>query len=192
VGTVGLLLFVEFVDEIVFGPREAAWPAIRDDLNLSYAEIGLLLGLPGVFADLLEMPIYLLGDTWRRRSLLLGGAVAFTVAILATAFASSFWLLLFAFTLFGVASGAFVNLSQSALVDLDRARAEQNMARWTLAGSVGVVAGTLAVSATVEIEGSWRLLFLGIGVLVAGGLTAAIRVPIGHVPPTRWKTWAAW
>ena len=39
-----ILLVIEFLDEFVFGAREAAWPLIRDDLGLTYAQIGLLLG----------------------------------------------------------------------------------------------------------------------------------------------------
>jgi MFS transporter, FSR family, fosmidomycin resistance protein len=40
------LLAVEVLDELVFGAREAAWPLIRRDLDLSYAEVGLLILLP--------------------------------------------------------------------------------------------------------------------------------------------------
>jgi FSR family fosmidomycin resistance protein-like MFS transporter len=127
------------------------------------------------------MPIYLLGDTWRRRRLLLAGGVAFVAALVAIAASNGFWLLLAGFTLFGVASGAFVNLAQADLVDHAPARAEQNMARWTFAGSAGVLAGTLAVGATVHVEGSWRWLFGLVAILAATVLFTAFRVPIGRV-----------
>jgi FSR family fosmidomycin resistance protein-like MFS transporter len=45
------LLAIEFLDEFVFGAREAAWPLIRDDLGLTYAQIGLLLTIPAVIAS---------------------------------------------------------------------------------------------------------------------------------------------
>lgn len=35
-----VLLVIEFLDELVFGVGEAAWPLIRADLGLSYAQIG--------------------------------------------------------------------------------------------------------------------------------------------------------
>lgn len=53
---VPLLRFVEPLDEAVFGARAAARPAVRDDLGLSYAEIGPLLGFPMVPANFVEMP----------------------------------------------------------------------------------------------------------------------------------------
>ena len=73
------LLAIEFLDEFVFGAREAAWPLIRDDLALTYVQIGLLLGIPGVIASLIEPWLGILGDVWRRRVLVLGGGVVFTV-----------------------------------------------------------------------------------------------------------------
>ena len=48
------LLVIEFFDEFAFGVREAAWPLIRTDLGLSYAQIGLLLGVPGVVSGVVE------------------------------------------------------------------------------------------------------------------------------------------
>ncbi len=79
------LLAIEFLDEAasshvrsgVFGAREAAWPLIRTDLGLSYAQVGLLLGLPSVVSSLVEPFLGILGDIWRRRVLILGGGVVF-------------------------------------------------------------------------------------------------------------------
>lgn len=41
-----VLLVIEFLDEFIYGAREAAWPLVRSDLALTYAQIGVLLGLP--------------------------------------------------------------------------------------------------------------------------------------------------
>lgn len=56
------LLAIEFLDEFVFGAQETAWPLIRTDLGLSYAQVGMLLGLPGVVGNLVEPVIGILGD----------------------------------------------------------------------------------------------------------------------------------
>ena len=66
------LLAIEFLDEFVFGAREAAWPLIRNDLGLTYAQVGILLGVPSVVASLIEPWLGILGDVWRRRVLVLG------------------------------------------------------------------------------------------------------------------------
>jgi FSR family fosmidomycin resistance protein-like MFS transporter len=165
-----VLLLIEFLDEFVYGAREAAWPMIRTDLGLTYAQIGMLLGVPGIVSSIVEPFLGILGDAWKRRVLILGGGVVFSLALLLTGLSQSFPLLLLSFILFYPASGAFVSLSQASLMDVDPARHEHNMARWTFAGSLGVVAGPLALGAAVALgiggrASPWRALFVGFAVL---------------------------
>ncbi len=160
------LLAIEFLDEFVFGAREAAWPLIRTDLSLSYAQVGLLLGLPSLVGSLVEPFLGVLGDIWRRRVLILGGGVVFALALLLAALSQDFPVLLISSIIFYPASGAFVSLSQATLMDTDPACHEQNMARWTFAGSLGVVAGPIALGAAAMLGLGWRGLFL-----VFAGLT---------------------
>jgi MFS transporter, FSR family, fosmidomycin resistance protein len=102
------------------------------------------------------------------------GGVAFAGALVLAAAAQGFVLLLVAFCILFPASGAFVSLSQATLMDVDPEGRERNMARWTLAGSVGVVAGPLLVSGSVALGGGWREPVAGLA-LVALALTVAAR-----------------
>ena len=164
-----ILLLIEFLDEFVFGAREAAWPLIRDDLGLTYAQIGLFLTVPALVANVIEPFLAILGDVWRRRVIVLGGGLAFTLALALTAASQTPAVLLLAFILLYPASGAFVSLSQATLMDLDEPRREHNMARWTLAGSVGVVLGPLALGLGLMLGVGWR------GVMAAmAGLSFAL------------------
>jgi len=169
------LLAIEFLDEFVFGAREAAWPLIRTDLGLSYAQVGLLLGLPSLVSSLVEPFLGILGDIWRRRLLILGGGVVFALALLLTALSQNFPILLISFIIFYPSSGAFVSLSQATLRDTDSARHEQNMARWTFAGSLGVVAGPIALGAAALLNLGWRGLFLAFAGLTLIPLAMAYR-----------------
>ena len=106
------LLAIEFLDEFIFGAQEAAWPLMRTDLGLSYVQIGLLLGLPGVVSSLVEPFLGILGDVWKRNVLILGGGLVFALALLLAALSQSFPVLLTSFILFYPASCALVSLSQ--------------------------------------------------------------------------------
>ncbi|HCE17777.1 MAG TPA: MFS transporter [Anaerolinea thermolimosa] len=159
-GVILLFLFIEFLDELVYGGREAAWPLIRDDLGLSYSQIGLAISLPYLAGMLIEPFLGVLGDVWRRRVLILGGGVAFTLALFWLSQGQEYFSFLLASCLLGPASGAFVSLSQASLMDVQPHRHEQNMARWTFAGSVGVTAGPLALGAAIALGLGWRGLFL--------------------------------
>jgi MFS transporter, FSR family, fosmidomycin resistance protein len=154
-----VLLLIEFLDEFLFGAVGASWPLIRTDLALNYLQIGLLLTLPEILANFIEPAIGILGDVWKRRILILGGGISFGLACLLTAISHSFWPLMISFILFYPSSGAFVSLSQATLMDTEPTRHDHNMARWTFAGSLGVVVGPLALGAALWIGQSWRILF---------------------------------
>src|SRR3712207_3433602 len=122
------LLCVEFLDELVFGVREAAWPLVRDDLRLSYTQVGLILSVPPVVGHFVEPALGILGDVWRRRALVLAGGVVFAAGTLLVGLSTGFGLLLAASVISNPASGAFVGLSQATLMDAEPGRREQNMA----------------------------------------------------------------
>lgn len=180
---VAVLLAVEFLDELVFGVREAAWPLIRDDLALSYTQIGLLLGLPNLLSAIVEPVLGVLADTWKRWVLVVGGGLCFALAAFLTGLSPNFTLLLLSFLLFYPASGALVSLSQATLMDLDPARHEQLMARWTLAGSVGVVGGPLLLGAAALFGVTWRGVFLGLGAVTLLVVFLVWRQPRLRTPP---------
>jgi len=126
---------------------------------LTYTQIGILLSVPSIFGNLVEPAIGILGDVWKRRVLVLIGGVGFGLACLLTGLSHSFWPLLISLMLFNPSSGAFVTLSQATLMDTDPSRHDHNMARWTFAGSLGVVAGPLALGAALWLGATWRVLF---------------------------------
>lgn len=176
---IAVLLLIEFLDEFIFGSREAAWPLIRDDLGLSYVQVGVLLSVPLLVGNLVEPLIGVLGDVWRRKALILGGATVFALALVLTAASQTFALILVAFILLSPASGAFVGLSQATLMDADPARHQQNMARWTFSGSLGVVLGALALEAAVSTGVGWRALFIGSAAATVVIAISARGLPLG-------------
>ena len=166
----GLLaaLAVEFADELVDGTKSAAIPLIKHDLALTYFEVGLLTAVPLLLGSLIELPVGVLSGTGRRRRrFVLTGGLVFIASVLAAGLAGSFPVLLAALVIFFPASGAFVSLTQSALMDAYPDRRAQHMARWTLAGAVGSVAGPVLVAAVVAAGGSWRVAFVLVAVAAA-------------------------
>ncbi len=136
--------------------------------------------MPSLVALVIEPALGIASVTWRRRVLVLGGGLGFALALGLAASAPSFWLLLVAFSLLYPASGAFVSLSQAALMDLEPARREHNMARWTFAGGVGVVLGPLALAGFALLGLGWRELCAG---LALGAL--ALVLLLRRFPETR-------
>jgi FSR family fosmidomycin resistance protein-like MFS transporter len=171
------MLLVEFLDEVLDGVGGAAWPLIRNDLRLTYTQIGVLLSVPTVVGTLVEPAFGILADVWKRRVLVLSGGVLFACAVLLMGLSYSFVALLLAFVVFNPSSGAFVGLSQAALMDDAPERREQNMVRWTLFGSIGNVAGPLFVGAAVALELGWRGLFIALSAFSLLTLALVWRFP---------------
>lgn len=170
------LLAIEFLDELIFGAREAAWPLVRDDLKLSYFQIGLLLSIPGIISSSIEPFIGILADLGKRKVLILTGGVIFAASLVITSLSTGFVVLLLSFILFYPASGAFVSLSQTALMDANPSRREKNMARWTFVGSLGVVCGPIFLGLTNILGLGWRGAFLGSAVITVPLIVFAQRL----------------
>ncbi|MGF1981518.1 MAG: MFS transporter, partial [Nostoc sp. CmiSLP01] len=153
------------LDEIVDGVMGAAYPLIRDELELDYVQVGLLLTIPNTVSSVIEPIFGVLGDFGTRRLLILGGGIGFAAALVLIALSHQFWSLLVALVLFYPASGAFVNLSQATLMDLQPHRHEANMARWALAGSMGNAMAPLVLAGALTLNQSWRNVFLSLAAL---------------------------
>ena len=163
-----IFLLIEFFDELHYGVQGAVLPAIRADLGLSYAQIGLLLGIPALTGALIEPALMLLGDTGLRKRLVAGGGLAVAAVVLLIATSASFPAILFAFILGYPASGAFVTLAQATLMDLNPGREAQSMARWTVFGSVANLAGPLLAAGGFALAWGWRWIYFGLAALALG------------------------
>ena len=172
------LLFIEFIDEFFFGALEAAWPLIRDDLSLTYLQIGLLLSAPRVWGSVVGVAIGVLGDVWKRRAIIIGGGVLFVASLLIIYGSVSFATLMIGLLIFNPSSGAFVSLSQATLMDRDTSRYEHNMARWTFAGALGVALGALSLGGAIKLGMGWRELTMATAILAALALAVASKLPL--------------
>jgi MFS transporter, FSR family, fosmidomycin resistance protein len=137
--------------------------------------VALALALPAVVALLIEPLVGVLAERGLRRPVLLAGGVAFAASAVAMAAVTSYAALLAVQVVAWVASGAFVGLAQTALMDAAPAARERNMARWTLAGSVGVVCAPLCVALAVSFGLGWRAVFAALGVATAFVLVPCAR-----------------
>jgi FSR family fosmidomycin resistance protein-like MFS transporter len=135
--------------------------------------------VPLLAGGALELPLTLLyGQGRRRRLAVLGGGLVFILSLLAVAASRSFVVLLAAFTVFFLASGAFVSLTQAELMDTSPDRQAQLMARWDVAGMTGAVAGPLLLVAVLASGGSWRAAYLVLaGVATLAWLGTCLRKP---------------
>jgi MFS transporter, FSR family, fosmidomycin resistance protein len=95
-------------------------------------------------------------DAGHRRPIVLIGGVVFAIGMAAFALAWGYPALLVGALVMAPASGAFVSLSQATLMDLDPTGHERGMARWVVAGSIGVLIGPLTIAGAASLGLGWR------------------------------------
>ncbi len=175
-----LFLIIVFYDELSYAIGGAALPSLRADLALSYAQVGLLLGLPHAVNTFTKPVLMLLGDTPLRKGLMVAGGIALALAAFLIASAGSFPAILAGFILVLLSSGAFVSLSQATLMDMSTGRETQMMARWSVAGSLGNLIGPLLLAGGFAMGMGWRWAYLA---LALGGLGLAFSLLSRSLPP---------
>jgi FSR family fosmidomycin resistance protein-like MFS transporter len=114
------------------------------------------------------------GDGRVRHRLVLAGGAVVMASLAAVAAARSATVLLIAFVAFFPGSGAFVSLTQAALVDQAAGRQQQRMAAWNLAGSAGAVLGPLLLAGVLAAGGNWRWAYLILAAAAGASLAVAV------------------
>jgi len=141
----------------------------------------LLISVPLLVGSLIELPLGLVaGQGKTRHRLVLAGGAVVAGSLAAVAAAHSLTVLTIAFIAFFPASGAFVSLTQAALMDAAPTRHQQRMAAWNLAGSAGAVGGPLLLAGVLAAGGDWRTAYL----LLAAAAAAALAVAF-FISPSR-------
>ena len=177
------LLAAGFADETVaFLPFGALEP-LRRDLDLSYTRAAVLLGLyPGI--GLVGGVFGVLADRHSRRIIAAGGALGYAAGLLLFAAGTGFWTLVAAIALMGFAGDAMVRATDVALVDVAGDRIELAVARATLLGSIGDLAGPALLAACLATGLGWRAAFVvaGLGMAGYGLLLASQPLPAPRRP----------
>jgi MFS family permease len=161
------LLLAGFVDETVaFLPFGALEP-LRRDLDLSYAQGAALLALyPGI--GVAGGVFGVLADRHSRRLIAAGGALGYAAGLLLFAAGTNFPMLAAAIALMGFAGDAMVRATDVALVDVAGDRIELAVARATLLGTVGDLAGPALLAVCLATGLGWRAAFVAAGLGMAG------------------------
>jgi MFS transporter, Spinster family, sphingosine-1-phosphate transporter len=185
-----LINFVNFADRLVLPPL---FPLLRDQFNLTSAQLGSLQTLLQVVLALATIPFGLMSDRMSRKRIIAAGVVFWSLATFLTGMAPTFAMLLVARALVGVGEAAYAPAAQSMISETfpggARARAQAVFAAgMLLGGTAGQAAGGLLGQSL-----GWRPAFFAIGIpgLILAMLALRLEdpprgprlepVPLGHL-----------
>lgn len=166
-------MFVDFLDELGAGLTPVSAADIRDELGLAYggAALALLVG-PLLFSLVIEGPLLLLSDRWRRDRMAALAMLAMGLCMLLAACAGSAWALALAIGGWATASGVACGVSQGALMDAYPDERERWMTRWTAMGALGDSVAPALVFGCAALGFGWR------GALVAAAILHLVHAPL--------------
>ena len=189
------------VDRIVIG---LLVKPIKEDLNLSDTEIGIIQGLAfALFYSLFTLPIGFLVDRWSRKTVVWGGSLIWSCGTIAGGLSNSFWSLFASRVVMGAGEATITPGSSSLIADYfppkDRPRAYGVFA---MGGSIGIgiayLLGGVAIGFADTVRSwmpsllggfaDWHIVFFIVGVpgvLLAILMALTIREPErrgGYVP----------
>jgi MFS family permease len=180
-GVLAAVLAVRLVDEANAFLLPGTFEPLRDDLDLTYAQVsGAFVAIAvGAVAG---SGLTVLADYRSRRAIAAGGALGFAASLLLIAVADGLAALLVGSFLVGIASTAMVDAAEIALADLAGDRLERHLTTQNLLGAAGDLLGPTLVIAVLAAGASWRWCFaIAAGVSAVYGLwLAALPFPPPH------------
>lgn len=141
-------------------------PLLRDQVPMSYTQIGLLFSV-GAFASMvLEPLVNLLSDlTASKKYWVIGSMIVLAIAFLMTGLAHSFAVLLVSFALLYPANDIAEGVAQTSLVDDDPSKSTRTLTRLAYFGNMGDFLAPVTVA---------LIAFLALGWFTLCGLAAVV------------------
>jgi MFS family permease len=144
------------------------FPLLRDQLDVSYAALGLLVTMFNVATGATQVPAGFLVDRFGARRLLLLGLAIMGIAMTALGFAPSYWLMLVLVALAGVGNSVFHPADYAILsASVDRGWLGRAFSIHTFTGNIGFMLAPGGMIALTALLG-WR------GALMIAGLLAFV------------------
>jgi MFS family permease len=151
------LVYVDFLDELGAGVAPVSAADIRDEFSVAYSGVAwMLLVAPLLLSMVVEGPLLLVSDRWKRERVATACIAAMGICMLLAASASSMWMLALAFGAWGSIGGLGCGLCQGVLMDAYPDERERWMTRWTLMGAIGDAATPLLIIAVTSAGMGWR------------------------------------
>jgi MFS family permease len=173
-----VIMVLNYIDRNTFG---VVLPAIKRELGLSDATLGIVSGLAfALFYSTLSIPVAVLADRVSRRNIVAVGLALWSAMMACTGLAANAWQLALARLLMGAAETAGIAPSSSMVADLfARGRRTVAISILTTGSALGALIGFPLAGWLSQAYG-WRTVFFAMGVpglILAGIFFLTVREP---------------
>jgi MFS family permease len=167
VATIGVAHFYSHLFILLLPPL---FPLIRDDLQVSYLELGFILTGFAVTSAVSQLPIGFLVDRFGARKILIIGLVVESLCFVLMGFWSDYWVLFAAYLVAGIANGVYHPADYAILsASVRPERMGRAFSLHTFSGYLGFAVAPFTIILLAETFG-WQT---GLAIIGASGLLAA-------------------
>lgn len=168
IGLIGVAHFFSHLYFYLIFPMFALW---KDELDLSYTQLGLLVTVFSTTTGLTQTPFGFLVDRFSAQKILIGGLIVEAAAVLAWGFSTDYFSMLALMVVAGAANGVFHPADYSILSgSVSNQRMGKAFSLHTFAGNAGFAVAPLSIFYLSDWIG-WRHGLMLLGVL---GIVTAI------------------
>lgn len=158
---------IHLLNDACFALLYPIMPFIAADLNLSYAQVGLLKTVFSGSASMLQLPAGFIGERFGELLVLLLGNAWVGAGLAAMAFAAGYPALLLLALAAGIGGNAQHPLASSIVSRVyDKQRVATALGTLNFAGDLGKLLGPLIVGVIV-VQWEWRVALLSVGLITA-------------------------
>ena len=156
VRAISLIGFGHFLSHFYMFGIVPLFPAINQELDVSYVWLGAIITAFNVATGVLQTPMGILADRFGARRVLIGGLFVTSAAFGLAGFTSSYWELLVLFLIAGAGNSVFHPADFVILTaSVDPSRQGRAYSMHSFGGSLGTAAGP-AVMAILMLHADWR------------------------------------
>jgi MFS family permease len=173
--------------------RSTLFPILKDEFNLSYQQVGLLVAVPSLIQIFFTVPTGLLSDRFGAKRLIAVSILMAAVGAFLGSISANPWMYIVASTIMTLTSTLYHPPSQSYVADTtrpkDRSRA---LGIWNAGGTTGVAMGPLSITILMGVFAvQWRQIYSFWVIPILLGLVALYFVkPTDEVERGEVEEWA--
>jgi fucose permease len=153
------LFGITLLEEMISGFPTIGLPLLRDQIPMTYTQIGLLFSVGAIASMLLEPISNILSDLGvSKKYWVIGGLVVLAVSFALAGAARSFAVITFAFALLYPSNDIALGAAQSSLIDENPHKSTKTMLRLAFIGNMGDFLAPLTVTVVAFLAFGWSTL----------------------------------
>jgi FSR family fosmidomycin resistance protein-like MFS transporter len=161
-----VFILAHFAHHLATGALTPLLPMLRDDLKLTYFDVGVLTGAFTLTYSIMQIPAAAAGNRYSRRKLIVIGLIGAGVGSMLVGLADGYWTLVAALVVIGAFGSTYHALASAFLsFTFSQANRGRSLGMHTIGGSGSLLVTPVVAVLVAAYFGTWRAAFVVLGIV---------------------------